>query len=134
MAKVYGFGKEEHLYLRKEIEGLFSSDKKMLSYPYRALYRLIPEEEVAAKLLINAPKRRLKRAVDRNRVKRLIREAYRLHKGILTDKAREANTTVLLGIVYIGEELPTYERTEKAVKYFLHRITEELTSRSSDQR
>ncbi len=134
MAKVYGFGKEEHLYLRKEIEGLFSSDKKMLSYPYRALYRLIPEEEVAAKLLINAPKRRLKRAVDRNRVKRLIREAYRLHKGILTDKARETNTTVLLGIVYIGEELPTYERTEKAVKYFLHRITEELTSRSSDQR
>lgn len=134
MAKVYGFGKEEHLYLRKEIEGLFSSDKKMLSYPYRALYRLIPEEEIAAKLLINAPKRRLKRAVDRNRVKRLIREAYRLHKGILTDKARETNTTVLLGIVYIGEELPTYERTEKAVKYFLHRITEELTSRSSDQR
>lgn len=126
MAKIYGFGKKEHLYLQKEIEGLFSSDKKVLSYPFRALYTIVPREDVAAKLLISAPKRRLKHAVDRNRVKRLVREAYRLHKQELSSSADTAGVSVHIAIIFIGEELPDYDRTEKSIRHILHRIHEEL--------
>lgn len=134
MAKIHGFGKEEHLYLQKEIEGLFSSDKKVLSYPFRALYTATPPEDVPAKLLISAPKRRLKHAVDRNRVKRLVREAYRLNKEELFATAQASNICVHIAIIYIGDEVPDYKRTEKSIKHILRKITDEFTPQANDSK
>ncbi|MBR5467417.1 MAG: ribonuclease P protein component [Bacteroidaceae bacterium] len=78
-----GLGKEERLCSKKAIDALFTNtDSHSLSaYPIRAVYRYT--EEAGIRILVSVSKKRFKHAVDRNRVKRQLREAYRLNKYIL---------------------------------------------------
>lgn len=79
----FGLKKAERLCSKKAIDALFAStDSKSLSaYPIRAVYR--HTEEAGFRILVSVSKRRFRHAVDRNRVKRQLREAYRLNKHIL---------------------------------------------------
>ena len=84
-----GLKKEERLCSKKSIDALFAgSDSKSLSaYPIRAVYK--NTEEAGIRILVSVSKRRFRHAVDRNRVKRQLREAYRLNKHVMdTIKAR----------------------------------------------
>lgn len=79
----FGLKKAERLCSKKAIDALFAgSDSKSLSaYPIRAVYR--HTEEAGIRILVSVSKRRFRHAVDRNRVKRQLREAYRLNKHLL---------------------------------------------------
>lgn len=81
----FGLKKAERLCSKKAIDALFTgTDSKSLSaYPIRIVYR--HTEEAGIRILVSVSKRRFRHAVDRNRVKRQIREAYRLNKHILDD-------------------------------------------------
>lgn len=84
--KTFTFPKPEHLCLRSEIEALFGAGSHSLSaFPLRMVYRPVSREgnAPAVKVLLSVSKRRLRRAVDRNRAKRQLREAYRHHKLLL---------------------------------------------------
>lgn len=84
-----GLKKVERLCSKKSIDALFAgSDSKSLSaYPIRAVYK--NTEEAGIRILVSVSKRRFRHAVDRNRVKRQLREAYRLNKHVMdTIKAR----------------------------------------------
>lgn len=74
--------KSERLCSRKAIEDLFQGGHKSMSaYPIRAVF--MPSGTADTRVLVSVPKRLLKHAVDRNHVKRQVREAYRLHKDLL---------------------------------------------------
>jgi len=78
---MYTFRKEERLCSRKHLDLLFKNGSSFLLYPFRISYLFIDApSDVQAQVVINVPKRRYKRAVDRNLLKRRIREAYRLNK------------------------------------------------------
>ena len=78
---MYTFRKEERLCSRKYLDLLFKNGSSFLLYPFRVSYLFIDEPaDVQAQVVINVPKKRYKRAVDRNLLKRRIREAYRLNK------------------------------------------------------
>ncbi|KLT67591.1 ribonuclease P protein component [Pedobacter sp. BMA] len=78
---MYTFNKEERLCSRKHLDLLFKNGSSFLLYPFRISYLFIESPaEVKAQVVINVPKKRYKRAVDRNLLKRRIREAYRLNK------------------------------------------------------
>ncbi|WP_421943378.1 ribonuclease P protein component [Pedobacter sp.] len=78
---MYTFRKEERLCSRKHLELLFKNGSSFLLYPFRVSYIFIEDKiEVPVQVVINVPKKRYKRAVDRNLLKRRIREAYRLNK------------------------------------------------------
>ncbi len=84
--KTFTFPKPEHLCLRNEIEALFGAGSHSLSaFPLRMIYRPVGHEgsAPAVKVLLSVSKRRLRHAVDRNRAKRQLREAYRHHKLLL---------------------------------------------------
>lgn len=87
--KTYGFPKAEHLCLRRDIERLFADGHSAATaWPLRAVWRVDdkPRNGAAVKVLLSVAKRRLRRAVDRNRAKRQLREAYRLNKHILWEQ------------------------------------------------
>ena len=84
MSHQYKFPKAEHLCLKRDIERLFSAGTKSLSaYPLRVVVGTAETGSVPVKVLMSVSKRSLHHAVDRNRAKRQLREAYRLQKHLL---------------------------------------------------
>ncbi|WP_223032363.1 ribonuclease P protein component [Hanstruepera marina] len=111
------YSKKEKLKSKKLIDKLFSEGKSVSSYPLRMVY-LATELNASAELNIgvSVSKRHFKKAPDRNRIKRLMREAYRLNKTIIFNNI---TTQYALMILYIGNDKPKYSDIESAtVKLF----------------
>ncbi len=109
----YTFPKEEHLCSKRLIALLFSKGSSFNLYPLRFVL-LTPQDvqpPAQTQVLISVSKRYFKRAVDRNRLKRQIREAYRLNKHVITQTQEQAPH--LLGILYIGKEKKSFAIIQK---------------------
>lgn len=112
--------RSERLNSRKTIGRLFDRNEagniSMLVFPVRAV--ILQEEQGAGgypEILISVPKRVFKRAVDRNRIKRLIREAYRQQKISFPCKTR-------IAFLYVGKELPLFASVQRAVGSILEKL------------
>ena len=112
---MYTFKKEERLCSKKLIEELFHNGSSFLLYPFRMVWLVHPlPAEVPVQVLINVPKRRFKKAVHRNLIKRRIREVYRLNKGTeLYPYLVDNSSQLLLGIQFVGKEIHDYEFIHK---------------------
>ena len=110
------FPKAEKLCSDSAINKLFTEGQSVSKFPLRAVY--IPTESDLTHVLISVSKKRFKHAVDRNRVKRLVREAYRLNKQSLTVPQK-----LDLAFVFIGNKLPDYASITKSVTTILERIS-----------
>ena len=108
MARQFTLGKNERLKSRKSIEQLFSEGKKIVAIPYKVLYTLEQGRESTLLFGTGVSSKNFKRAVDRNRVKRLTREAYRLQKNKLQEKLKASNTSMNVFFIYTDKELPEY--------------------------
>ena len=106
VAKQFTLGKEERLKSRKIIEQLFNEGKRFMIQPFRIFYLYAP---AGIQMGVAVSSKNFKRAVDRNRVKRLIREAYRLQKNQLQEKFKEENKGLYLFVVYTAKDLPEYQ-------------------------
>jgi ribonuclease P protein component len=122
-AKGFAFPKEEHLCRKKLIDELFGKQGSSFGvYPLRFVWIKAPAPTVAPpQVLISVSKRGFKRAVDRNRLKRLIREAYRLNKYRLLAQPN-GHTIALLGILYTGKEKSPFALVEKKLISALQRL------------
>jgi len=112
---MYTFRKEERLCSRKHLDLLFKNGSSFLLYPFRISYLFVnAPAEVQAQVVINVPKKRYKRAVDRNLLKRRIREAYRLHKQeSLYLNLPESNGLLLFSIQFVGKDKYEFSFMEK---------------------
>jgi ribonuclease P protein component len=119
----YTFPKEEHLCRKKLIDELFGPQGSSFGvYPLRIVWVAAPELTTAPpQVLISVSKRGFKRAVDRNRLKRLIREAYRLNKYRLLEQPN-GHPVALLGILYTGKEKSPLTLVEKKLISAFHRL------------
>ena len=109
MAKQFTLGKKERLKSRKQTEKLFSEGKKFTLAPFRIYYSFNKDKNTPLQFGTGVSGKIFKKAVDRNRVKRLIREAYRLQKIQLQEKLAEQNIQLNLFFIYTGKELPEYK-------------------------
>ena len=127
----YTLAKAERLCSKKLIERLFSGGNNSFpAFPLRVVYMWISSEEVTAdvSMMISVPKKRFKHAVKRNRVKRQVREAYRLNKHILLDaiKASEENRRLVLAFIWLDNQLHSTSEINYKVKKLLNHIAEGL--------
>jgi ribonuclease P protein component len=103
---MFSFKKPERLSSKKDIETLFKENKSITVYPLRLAFRKseFTETGFPARVLISAPKRNFKKAVDRNLLKRRIRESYRLVKGNLYLSLNGCHLKIDLHINFIGKK------------------------------
>lgn len=103
--------------------------KSMAMYPIRLVYMQtdLQQTEKKARILISVPKRLLHHAVDRNRVKRQIREAFRNNKHIINDKITESGSDdVILAFIWTDRNLHSSKEVEEKVVRLLRRLEEKL--------
>lgn len=127
--KIFTLQKKERLNSKILIEKLFSGGSKSLpAFPLRIVYMPIEEEEdyPTLSILISVPKKKFKRAVKRNRVKRQIREAYRKNKFILKDILDKENKKAAIAFIWLGNELYESSDIENKVVKLLQLTAEKL--------
>lgn len=126
--KKFTLHKKERLNSKILIEKLFSGGSKSLpAFPLRIVYMpLEGDNHPLVSILISVPKKRFKRAVKRNRVKRQIREAYRKNKSILTDVLEKEGKKAAIAFIWLDNELHTSEDVEYKVRKLLQLTVEKL--------
>lgn len=108
---------------------MFAGGSRSFSiFPLRVVWLPVEELDVPASLLVSVSKRRFKRAVKRNRVKRQIREAYRLNKQPLLETLAVNNLHLALAFIYLSDELVDSALIAEKVKIALTRIAEKVSA------
>ena len=127
----YTLGKEERLNSKTMIERLFSGGSKSFpAFPLRVVYMSVEpaeEDSAAASILISVPKKRFKRAVKRNLVKRQVREAYRKNKHLLLDALASRNQRLVIAFIWLDNHMHSSAEVEEKVKKLLFHIAEKDT-------
>ena len=117
------FRKAEKICNQKQIDLLFSEGKSIKSGMFRLHYLLTDAPVIpAVQLLIAVPKKKLRHAVTRNRMKRLIRESYRLHKQNVIELFSSKNKHCNIAIVFTGQQCISQLETHAAIKELLDRL------------
>jgi len=120
------FQKEERLCGKKNIDRLYEEGKAFLSYPVRIVFCKAPQNNIPARCLISVPKKKIKHATDRNRIKRQIREAYRLNKQPLYQSLQEKDYQLFFAVSFIGEKEESTDFMVKKIKIALTKLGELL--------
>ena len=132
-----GLTKTERLTSQLVIDKLFAGgNASMAAFPLRIVYMQMEKQEGSQQLdgvqqppvsiLVSVPKKRFRHAVDRNRMKRLVREAYRLNKHILWNALQKKNFRLAIAFVCITDTLPTFRSVNKSMRKALIRIGERV--------
>lgn len=132
-----GLTKTERLTSQLVIDKLFAGgNASMAAFPLRIVYMQMEKQEGSQQLdgvqqppvsiLVSVPKKRFRHAVDRNRMKRLVREAYRLNKHILWNALQEKDFCLAIAFVCITDTLPTFRSVNKSMRKALIRIGERV--------
>jgi ribonuclease P protein component len=123
--KQFPFPKEERISIRREIDLVFAEGNSFSSFPFRVVYfEKKPFSGSNVSILISVPKKRFKRAVKRNLIKRRIRESYRLHKDSLLKHLQTKDSGLLVAFIFVGNELCEYKVIESAMIKALNRLKE----------
>lgn len=114
----YGFSKQERLSGKKDIEELFAKGSSFRLQSFVIKYLIVPKSVGLNQILISVPKRKFKRAVDRNLIKRRIRESYRLNKSILSSQESD----YIIGFIYLSKSILTFHEIQDQLIKALQRL------------
>jgi ribonuclease P protein component len=123
MSGQFTLHKKERLKSRKALEQLFSSGKSFVIAPYRIIYQ---PAEAGLLFTVGVSARNFKKAVDRNRIKRQTREAYRLQKLPLKEWLASHQTGLHLFLMYTGREKQDYQLLQTSVQKIISKLIKSL--------
>ena len=134
MSKYFTLGKNERLKSRKQIEQLFAEGKSFVVNPFRVYYVVNSLPIATGTSMVNASNslqfgvgvstKNFKKAVDRNRIKRLTRETWRLQKNELKERLKGINKQLNVFFIYTGKELPDFETVKDKVAVALKKLVD----------
>ncbi|XLS29223.1 ribonuclease P protein component [Flavobacteriaceae bacterium M23B6Z8] len=120
------FSKIEKLKSRKLIEKIFAEGNSVSKYPLKVFYTTTTYKNAPlAQAGFSVSKRNFKKAVDRNRIKRLMREAYRYQKPILFNNL---STSYAFMFLYLGKESTDFKSIEKSMEQLLRKFLDKIAS------
>lgn len=129
MVKKFTLKKAERLKRRKIIEQLFGEGRAVTAFPIRVQFKMVDELlAVSLQAGFSVSSRNFKRAVDRNRIKRLMREAYRLQKAPLEQALQTKQRRLSLFLIYTGKELPEFALVKEKVEVVLKKLVQSIGS------
>ncbi len=125
----YRFRKWERISKEKTISKLFEGGAKSFCiYPIRMVYTETDQKVPPVSVLITVPKRKIKKAVDRNKIKRQIKEAYRTQKNDLIEVVTKRNRQLIIGFIYVSDELYSSQQINECMNSLLLYIVEKQQS------
>ncbi|MBS1620367.1 MAG: ribonuclease P protein component [Bacteroidetes bacterium] len=125
MPRQFTLGKSERLKSRKQIQQLFAEGKKITASPFYIYFLFGPVSEMsisAVQFGVAVSAKNFKKAVDRNRIKRLTREAYRLQKIPLQDLLKKKNMQLNIFFIYTGKGIPVFADVKEKVAVALKKL------------
>jgi ribonuclease P protein component len=123
------FPKSEHLCGEKRITRLFTQGDAFIAYPLRVVYLISTKSDVeVVSAMVSVPKKRFKRAVKRNLLKRRMREAYRLNKQELTALLTENELQIHVAFNYVSDDIMEFAQLEKKMKVALQRLIDKINT------
>jgi ribonuclease P protein component len=127
MKESFAFPKQEKLTGETTVNALFLNGRSMIAYPMRIVWSIAPaKKRPSLRVLMSVPKKKLKHAVDRNRVKRLLRESFRLHKRDLSEAVFESNLDLQIAFVWIPNEVLGFDKVERKMMDVLQKLQMQL--------
>ena len=119
------FGKNEKLKSKKAIENLFSEGQSYVSHPIRIVYTVKPKADYNVKIGVSVAKKKFKHAVDRNLLKRRMREAYRLNKELIQEN--EYSIDALL--IYTSSKIKDFDVLNKSMQDLLDKLNQKINKK-----
>jgi ribonuclease P protein component len=117
-------GRSERLKSERVIRELFDTGSNLTVYPFRLIYqRRTPSDNFSVKIGFSVPRKNFKRAVDRNRLKRRMREAYRLNKHFLIKKTAENFACPEIMLIYQGHKAENFNKICDSIKELLNKLS-----------
>lgn len=122
----YSLSKSERLKRQKDIDSLFASGTSLFKFPFRVIYqRLDTQTDNPVKFAVSVPKRKIKSAVTRNRIKRKIREYYRVNKHLLINAAQAHSCSINLMFIYANDDSSNCDNKEHILLELMEKIREQ---------
>ena len=126
MPKDFSYNKTEKLKSKKQLDTLFKSGKSFVIFPIKVLYDVPALQNNIIKTGVGVSSKHFRKAVDRNRVKRLLREAYRTEKQPLHIYLNNNKKQVAVFLLFIDKVMPQYDLIKTKMKLCIQRLIQEL--------
>jgi ribonuclease P protein component len=123
---LFSFSKKERLKNRIEIESLFSEGIRFFEYPFNVIWKLDSNSDSTLKMAVSVPKKKIPNATDRNKIKRLVREAFRKNKTIIQQPLEAKNVKLHLMLVYSQSNIMSMSEIEDKISVTLQRLAEQV--------
>jgi ribonuclease P protein component len=120
-----GLPKQAKLKSKTSLDEIFASGKSFTVFPIKVFYRVIPREneKIPVQAGVGVSSRNFKKATDRNRIKRLLRETYRTQQALLTVQEEQKLEVFFL---FLAKELPVFSELKSAMETVLKKVNERL--------
>lgn len=125
------YGKKEKLKSRKDLDALFNGGKSFLVFPVKVFYTYGDQTPAAVKTGVGVSSRYFKKATDRNRVKRLLREAYRTEKSPLFETIEANAVSLNVFLLYVDKTLPEYDNLKKVMATVMQKLMQHATAQKN---
>jgi ribonuclease P protein component len=130
--KAFGYHKKEKLKSRTELQAIFATGKSFSAFPIKVFFIEKNNADVSVSVTagVGVSSRHFKKAVDRNRIKRLLREAYRLEKQSLHQTVAAQSKSIAVFFLYLDKELPEYTLVREKMKESIEKLRKKLIAQS----